>query len=342
MTNQWRDFLTARNASIDEDGNALFPNPVDPNENRLFDLSHLGLISARGPDTDSFLQGQLTNDIREATATHTQLSGYCSQKGRLLAIFRVMRIADAIYLQTPNERLPEVLKRLRIFILRSQVTLENASDDLIRIGIAGHGIAALLADRNLILPERTNDFVNNGTLTVIHLPGSIPRCELLGPFAAISQLWDDLARQATPANRADWSLLDIQAGIPNIYNQTAEAFVPQMTNLHLIDGVSFHKGCYTGQEVVARMRHLGKNKRRMYLAEVESPTPPQPGNELHAPSSTSQQSAGWVVDAAPLDDGRHALLAVVEVSAAESGEVRLGDQGPVLKLQAPPYGFPDS
>ncbi|AFL72814.1 YgfZ/GcvT domain-containing protein [Thiocystis violascens] len=342
MTNQWREFLTARNAYLEDDGGIRFPKVAGPRDSRLFDLSHLGLIAVRGADADAFLQGQLTNDIREVSATHTQFSGYCSQKGRLLASFRVMRIADALYLQTPAERLPDALKRLRIFILRSKVTLEDASDDLIRIGIASARLADLLAGQGLILPERDNACVSNETLSVIRLPGAIPRCEILGPFPAIGQLWDGLANQAPPANRLDWTRLDIQAGIPNVYNRTAEVFIPQMINLQLIDGVSFHKGCYTGQEVVARMQHLGKLKRRMYLAEVDAPAPPQPGEELHASSSTSQQAAGWVVDAAPLDAGRHALLAVVEVSAAEGGEVRLGDQGPVLSLQAPPYGFPES
>ena len=339
MTNQWREFLTHRNARPGDDGHVRFPEQADPGDSRLFDLSHLGLIAVRGADAETFLQGQLTNDIRAVTTTHTQLSGYCSQKGRLLASFRVMRIADVIYLQTPAERVSEVLKRLRIFILRSKVTLEDASHDLIRLGIAGAGSADLLAAQGLTLPARDNDAVSHGNLTVVRLSGPLPRGEILGPFPAISQLWDRLASQAIPANHADWRLLDIQAGIPTIYDQTVESFVPQMINLQLIDGVSFQKGCYTGQEVVARMQHLGKIKRRMYLAEVASPRSPQPGDELYSASSTSQQAAGRVVDSAPLGPERHALLAVVEISAVENGEIRLGEQGPILSLKAPPYGI---
>jgi tRNA-modifying protein YgfZ len=135
-------------------------------------------------------------------------------------------------------------------------------------------------------------------------------------------------------------LLDIRAGIPTIYDRTADAFVPQMANMQLIDGVSFNKGCYTGQEVVARMQYLGKLKRRMYLAEVESDTPPQPGDELFSTSTTSQQGSGSVVAASPLGGGRYEILAVVEVRSAESGEVRLSDHGPVLQFKALPYPFP--
>jgi folate-binding Fe-S cluster repair protein YgfZ len=113
-----------------------------------------------------------------------------------------------------------------------------------------------------------------------------------------------------------------------------------MANMQLIDGVSFHKGCYTGQEVVARMQYLGKLKRRMYLAEVDSETAPRPGDALFSPESSSQQGGGTVVMASPVGTGRYELLVVVEIKAAESGEVRLAEAGPLLRLKAPPYGFP--
>jgi tRNA-modifying protein YgfZ len=113
-----------------------------------------------------------------------------------------------------------------------------------------------------------------------------------------------------------------------------------MVNMQSIDGVSFNKGCYTGQEVVARMQYLGRLKRRMYVGEVESPVPPRPGDALEAAGSGSEQGAGRVVDARAVGGGRYALLAVVEIEAAEGGEVRLGTGGPVVRLGPPPYGFP--
>ncbi|MBK1718246.1 YgfZ/GcvT domain-containing protein [Thiocystis violacea] len=340
MTNSWRDFLTTGTARVDPDGRVRFPEPTAPTDNRLFDLSHLGLIAVRGEDAASFLQGQLTNDIRELSEAHTQLSGHCSQKGRMLAAFRVMKLGDVIYLQTPAERLPDIIKRLRMFVLRAKVTLSDASDELVRIGLAGDRAPEWLAEQELPTPERDNDLAAAGDVFLVRVPGPTPRFEILGPVTAMVRLWEALATQAAPANAQDWTLLDIQAGLPTVYNQTVEAFVPQMTNMHLIDGVSFHKGCYTGQEVVARMQFLGKLKRRMYLAEVETDTPPQPGDELFSASSTSQQASGRVVDASPLAGGRQALLVVAEISAAENGEVRLGENGPVLGLQEPPYGFP--
>jgi tRNA-modifying protein YgfZ len=340
MTNQWRDFLTTRSARIDAEGQVTFPEPTTPGDCKLFDLSHLGLIAVQGADAAGFLQGQLTNDIREISATHSQFSSHCSQKGRMLAVFRVMKLGDSIYLQTAAERLPDLIKRLSIFILRSKVTISDASNDLARVGIAGDRAPVLLAELGLPTPEHDNDLATCGEVTLIRIPGARPRFEILGPIPEIARLWDTLANQAVPANTPAWTLLDIEAGLPSIYNQTAEAFVPQMTNLQLIDGVSFRKGCYTGQEVVARMQYLGKLKRRMYLAEATTATVPRPGDELFSPSSTSQQASGRVVDASPLADGRHALLVVAEISAAEHGEIRLGEEGPVLTLRNPPYGFP--
>ena len=144
MNSQWQDFLARQGARWDADGSVRIPGatgfaPEDTKGSTLFELSHLGLIAARGEEADSFLQGQLTNDIRELSPTHTQLNGHCSPKGRILASFRVLRLGDTIYLQLPRERVPETLKRLRLFVLRAKVTLEDASDALVRIGIAGNG-----------------------------------------------------------------------------------------------------------------------------------------------------------------------------------------------------------
>jgi folate-binding protein YgfZ len=340
MNPQWQEFLTARGAQMAADDSVRFPGPGAPSDCTLFDLSHLGLIAVRGEDTESFLQGQLTNDIRELSATHTQLSSHCSPKGRMLASFRVLRLGDAVYLQLPRERLPDALKRLRLYVLRAKVALEDASDTLIRIAIAGHCAEEALARLGLGVPVRDEDLETTDGVSVLRLPSPSPRFELIGPIDALMGLWDALSQVAAPSSPDAWGLLDIRGGIPTVYRETVEAFVPQMVNLQLIDGVSFNKGCYTGQEVVARMQYLGKLKRRMYWAEVEADSPPRPGDALHAPTSTSEQASGRVVDARPAGPGRFELLAVVEIDAAEGGEVRLGEQGPLLRLRPPPYGFP--
>lgn len=341
MNSQWKRFVEeAHSGVVDAGDQTRFPAAPPEADCALMDLSHLGLIGVAGTDAQSFLQGQLTNDVREVSPSHTQLAGHCSPKGRMLASFRVLRLDDTFLLQLPRIALPAALKRLRLFVLRAKVTLEDASDTLVCIGLAGPCAPGLLAEHIPDLPGTGHGMARHGEFTVIRIPGATPRYEILGPAGAMEPLWEALATRATPMDGAYWALLDIRAGLPTVYPETADAFVPQMTNLQLIDGVSFTKGCYTGQEVVARMRYLGKLKRRMYLAEVESPTAPRPGDELHAPGSTSEQTSGRVVDARPSGAGRYELLAVVEVEAAESGEVRLGAGGPLLACKAPPYGFP--
>jgi hypothetical protein len=142
-------------------------------------------------------------------------------------------------------------------------------------------------------------------------------------------------------NSDTWALLDIRAGQPTVYGSTSEAFIPQMTNMQLIDGVSFTKGCYTGQEVVARMQYLGKLKRRMYLAEVQSEAAPKIGDELLSDASASGQGAGKVVDARLDANGRYELLVVAEIAAVEQGKLTLGENGPALRFLDLPYSLPE-
>jgi folate-binding protein YgfZ len=342
MNPHWRDLQVARGAELGPDDRLRFPeDPAGaPADCTLFDLSQLGLIAVRGADAPSFLQGQLTNDIRELSPAHSQLAGWCSAKGRLLASLRVMRIGDAIALQLPASRVAETLDRLRRFVLRAQVELEDAGDRWVCIGLAGDCAPGLLRGLGLALPEGDGDLAETDGVTLLRLPSPGPRFELIGPPERIAGYWDALTPSTRKGSADLWALHDIRAGIPTVYGETADAFVPQMANLQLIDGVSFNKGCYTGQEVVARMQYLGKLKRRMYWAELESDTQPRPGDALYAPASVSEQAAGRVVDARPAGPGRFELLAVAEIAAVDSGEVRLGEGGPLLRLAPPPYGFP--
>jgi folate-binding protein YgfZ len=302
----------------------------------ITDLSHFGLIRASGPDVRGFLQGQLTNDINAVSADQAQISSYCSPKGRMLGSFWILQRDQDLYLQLPKERLEAVFKRLRMFVLRSQVSLEDASEQLARFGVAGHCAEAMLP----FVPAEDRATITRDQLTVLRLPGDRPRFELLGPPELLAEEWNAMAGKAEPTGAEFWSLLDIRAGIPNVLEDTVEAFVPQMANLQLIGGVSFKKGCYTGQEVVARMQYLGKLKRRMYRARVDAAERPMPGAEVFSPSSESGQGAGRIVDAAASPDGGFEVLAVLQISSAEAADLRLsGADGPALKLLPLPYAF---
>jgi folate-binding protein YgfZ len=227
-----------------------------------------------------------------------------------------------------------------MFVLRAKVTLQDVTDQLVRIGLAGACAPGLLGARFPQLPDNSGDATHLNDLTLIRLPGSAPRFEIVGPAEAMQDLWQHLAAKATPLNADFWAWLDLRAGVPTVYPQTIEAFVPQMANMQLIDGVSFRKGCYTGQEIVARMQYLGKLKRRMYLAHVDTDRPPAPGDELFSQASASGQGTGKIVDARPAPEGGYDLLAVIEIDAAERGKLHLNDgSGPTLELRDLPYPF---
>lgn len=342
MHSDWQQFLQSRDARIDADQRVHFPDaPSDP-ACALADLSWLGLIRLHGEDAGGFLQGQVTNDVREVSASHSQLSSLCSPKGRMIANFRVFERAGDLYLQLPLDRLEPVLKRLRMFVLRAKVELTDASDELVRIGIAGACAPELLPGES---PDRPGDSARHGELTVIALGGDRPRFEVVGPVEAIEALWRRAAERARPADAEFWPLMEIRAGVPTVFEPTVEAFVPQMTNMQLIDGVSFTKGCYTGQEVVARMQYLGKLKRRMYRARIDAERAPRPGDELFSGASASPQGAGRVVDVRPSPGGGYEALVVVEIATAEddsaAGGLRIGSaDGPAVELLDLPYAFP--
>ena len=343
MNSQWKHFLESQSAQVSAENEVSFvcddPFPACA----LFDLSHLGLIRVSGEDAQSFLQGQFTNDTSEVTEHHSQLSAYCSPKGRMLANFRIFLHQGDYFLQMPRDTHETILKRLPMFVLMSKVKVTDASDEIVSIGVAGECAESLLQQQFTAIPGKPGEVAQQRALTLIRIPGEPARFQVSGTADAVSALWSQLSKEAQPGNRDYWSLLDIRAGIPTIYRETADAFVPQMTNMQQIDGVSFTKGCYTGQEVVARMKYLGKLKRRMYLASIDTDSRPMPGDELFAPGSDSGQGAGKVVDARPSPGGGFELLAVAEIKSFEENNLRLqGDNGPKLTPGSLPYGFDEA
>jgi folate-binding protein YgfZ len=337
MNDHWQQFLQSQGATLSDQGVAQFIDaPLLP-DCALCDISSHGLIRVSGPDSREFLQGQFTNDVTQVTPEHSQLSSFCSPKGRMLALFRIFQRGDDLYLMLPRERLAATLKRLSMFILRAQVNLSDASDELAIAGIAGDCAAPLVPQA----PSDTDGSTTVGELTVIRLAGDRERFLLIGDAATMQTWWQQAAAQATPASSDCWPLLDIRAGIPSVVEPTTEAFVPQMANLQLLNGVSFTKGCYTGQEVVARMQYLGTLKRRMYRVRIDSDHCPPPGTELFSPSSASGQGAGRVVDARPGPDGGCEALVVSQISSMEEArDLRLGSaEGPMLSSLSLPYCF---
>ncbi len=350
MNADWSAFLQQAGAVLTADRVSHFGRPESELRAALdgdlrCDLSHLGLIAAAGSDNESFLQGQLTCDVRQATPERSLVGAYCSPKGRALASFRLFRRGEDLYLELPRELLESTLERLRKYLLRTKATLADASDTRVGIGVAGPNAVARLTEILGGVPAAVNEVVQTAAsesagITLIRLPGPTPRFELHGAMREIQPVWEALGPAFAPVGVEPWRLLDILAGIPTIYPETVEAFVPQMLNLQLLEGISFQKGCYTGQEVVARTHYLGKLKRRMYLARVDGPSPPRPGVPLFSPQADASQSAGRLVDATRHPDGGYAVLAAALIECAEHGVLQLGDaNGPALRLERLPYPF---
>ena len=348
MTNKWIDYLTETGLNFNSDRELINNSSTGLPEADLYltDLSWLGIMAVSGDDRLSFLQGQLSNDINAVSSSQSQLSALCTPKGRMRALFHIIQNtlqnkdkhnADSLLLQLPYGLLADNIRRLKMFILMSKVELNDVSDDMIKIGLAGKNAEQVLHNAGFSIPEQTNRVTQHNNMLLLRLAGDVPRFECLGYFDAIQALWDSLTEQAELLATQQWRLLDIKAGIPNVFPQTAESFIPQMLNLQFLNGVNFKKGCYTGQEVVARMQYLGKLKRRMYLASCQSDTLPEPGASLYSSSSSSGQGAGNIVDAQFSAQGEVTLLAVITNDAVEQQDIFLDEamQQPLTILELP-------
>ena len=340
----WQAFLENAGAVIHEGRVIHFGNPsleiqVAVSGEVIADLSHRALIAVRGDDAEKYLQGQLTNDILAVTDTRSQLNAHCSPKGRVLTCFRIFRRADVIYMALPEALMEPSLERLRKYVLLSKVTLE-AETGLVQIGYSSAKGIHHLRDIVNPLPDEIDAVTHADGITTIRISGPHPRFELIGSAAAINTLWTKLDVHAAPIGAGPWELLDILAGVPVLYPETVDAFIPQMINLDLLGGISFKKGCYTGQEIVARTHYLGKLKRRMYRLHCAINETPPPAAAIYNTVQRADEGVGTVVAAQAAPEGGVALLAVLQMEATTHGELKLGKiDGPPCTVQTLPYSL---
>ena len=338
----WLDFLISHNAIIQDNKVIGFNSDsangyTDPKNNFICDLSHFGIVSVAGEDSQNFLQNQFCNDVRNINTEQNQINAYCTPKGRVLALFRLLQHDNKYLLHLPDSSVETTIKRLQMFVLMSKVTIKDERDALVSVGIVGRSISDYVSKNVMTLPNEIDKSTQNEKFTAIHIPGIQVRYVLFGQINDMQQLWSKLTVQFKPASSTIWSHMDIESGLPQVYFSTADAFVPQMLNLHSINGLSFKKGCYPGQEVVARMHYLGKLKRRMYLGHIMTDTLPQPGVNLLAVESSNDQSIGKIVNSAPNTEGGVDFLAVMQISAVEAGNIILDDSNktPVIFKDLP-------
>lgn len=304
-------------------------------------LDHLALIAVRGPDGRSFLDTQLTRNVPHLEpgrpVSHASIAGYCSPKGRLLASFVVWSDrspvsgseTESIFMLVSRDIGEMIAKRLRMYVLRAKVVIEDVTASR---AIEGVPAAAAPFDTASLAPWAVSR--DDDTTWIRH-----PDADGVARLLRISPL-----HGAAPEARIDaaqWRLAEVRAGIPRITAPTQDRFVPQMVNLEALGGVDFKKGCFPGQEVVARSQYLGKLKRRMALASIAGDEIPQPATDVW--SVDENGPVGLVVNAEREPDGRVWLLVEIPLALFESQALRIahGDGG-AMKIESLPYRLPDN
>ncbi len=286
-------------------------------------LAEFSLLRFSGADARSFLHGQLTCDLLALKSGTSTYGGYCTPKGRLLATFLLWHDAAGYTMMLPASLAEPIRKRLTMYILRAKVKAEDLTPAQACIGIAGPDAAQHIAALGGTAPARLHELSSHDGITVIAIP--VQRYLVILPR--------ERAVAAVDANA--WTALDIAAGIPFITPPTQEEFVAQMVNLDLIGGLSYTKGCYPGQEIVARTHYLGRLKQRMYRARIDAPA--TAGDKLYC-DALGDQASGMVVSAAANEAGHYDVLAVMQTAHARSSPYHLGaPQGPLIEPVTLPY-----
>lgn len=339
MISAWSEYLLTKGACLIDEAVAHFGDAAGELKATrdglvLADLSDWGLIAFAGEEAQTFLHSQITNDLRSLTPETAVFAGYCSAKGRMLANFLVLKRDTDILLFLPAALRESVQKRLSMFILRAKVKPRDASAEWVRLGLSGPGASALLVQATgMTSPDAPMRVAHSETALALCLAPD--RFDILVRPDTAATLWDKLAEQARPVGTPAWNWLLTAGGIPVILPATQDEFVPQMANMEVLHGISFQKGCYPGQEIVARTQYLGKLKRRMYLAHVDSDT--KAGDEVYSPV-LQDQAAGLVANAAPSPDGGSDLLVVLRIDCRDDDNVHLGSSaGPRLRFKPLPY-----
>ncbi len=296
-------------------------------------LTHEALLAVRGADASKFLQGQVTCNLNYLSEAACSLGARCTPKGRMTSSFRILPEGDGYLLAMASELLDGQLADLKKYAVFSKSTLSDETAAWVRFGLSTADSA--LDSLGLTLPASTDSVVRADNLIALRLADG--RAELWAPSVEAERLQAHLSSSLRQASLNDWLLAQVRAGIGQVFGPTRELFIPQMINLQALGGVSFKKGCYTGQEIVARMQYLGKLKRRLYRLSLAAGELPQPGAQLFSPVHGS--SVGEVVLAAQAEQGLE-LLAVLQEDAKNDGRIHLGSaEGPNLNLLDLPYAL---
>lgn len=298
--------------------------------NGVAPIAHLGVIRAEGPDAAAFLHGQLTQDFSLLGAAEARLAALCTAKGRVIASFIGIRPQpELVLLVCSRDILAATLKRLSMYVLRAKAKLSDATEQFALFGLAGTALAANGLDASAAPGQRRAiEGIEGGSAISLYPADGVPRALWLAPAGSA-------APQGAALDAALWSWSEVRSGIVTLTTPVVEAFVPQMINYESVGGVNFKKGCYPGQEVVARSQFRGTLKRRTYLVKADGEV--AAGQEVFA-ASDAEQPVGTVAQAAPAPDGGWAALISMQIAALEAGGLHAASaSGPALEVEPLPY-----
>lgn len=344
MNSEWQKKLTELGLKRQGDDFVYSAGPevVDA----ICTLSSETVLHVTGADAEAFLQAQFSNDIAALETPGSQLNTWSSAKGRVITLFRVNKIEAGYLIKIPAALAEPVLKKLQMLAGFSRTAdgalmevVVEPRDDLIVVGVSGEAGMQALSGTGVEIPHNADDasaLPEGGCATKVR--GEQPRVELIATLDQMAELWSSCAQGCTPQPESTWRLQNIDAGVPTITKDTSEAFVLQMLNLQHIGGVSFKKGCFPGQEVVARMQYLGKLKRQMFRLQYKGDHQALAGDEIYKTGGGS--AVGKVVDASNVGDGSSRLLAVIAIDATAE-PLYLDKEGQeLLTLLELPYATP--
>ncbi|NOQ88528.1 MAG: hypothetical protein GQ550_06345 [Gammaproteobacteria bacterium] len=348
MNNDWKNYLLSKGAQYTEEDAFRFDDDASSNlkaENAdtICDLSHFSTLVVAGDDAADFMQGQFTNDIEKVDEDNSQLNAFCNNKGRMIANFRLFKYQQNYFFSLKNSLVEQSIEHLQNYILRAQVAIQDVSEQLIHLGVSGTNAEKSLSSFVDITNQEIDGVSFNENYIAIRiasLHGSEkPRFEVFCSFEHAKTLWEKISAQAETINSASWDYLNIQAGLPFIDSSTSKEFVPQMANMELINGVSFTKGCFTGQEIVARMHYLGKLKKRCYKVHIASEDKPVAGGKLFAENAKAGQNTGMIIQAEKTPESGYDALAVIQIADTESNLFLNDADGPVVTVKDLPYSL---
>jgi len=299
----------------------------------------LSAIRIDGDDAAQFLQNQLSSDVAALAAGTSHWSSYNSAKGRVIATLRLWCDNSGFGALVASDLAASTAKRLSMFVLRAKARISDQSAVRAMLGVAGPQAADVLAAVVGVSPALDAAIaIDHADATVVGLGDG--RFLIVCDAADVDALRADIAKRAAAADENVWHWLSINGGIPTITAATTDQFVPQMLNWDALGGISFQKGCYPGQEIIARMRYLGRLKERLYGFHAGTDDPPDAGARIYSPAF-GETPCGTIINAAPAPNGGHALLAVVQISAIEADALSLdGEDGPRLTRFALSYPIP--